>query len=81
MKHIMKNKIPALLKERNIPISDLHAQILGMGERISYQSLRELANPKADSAPLPDNVRAVTLKMIAVALGVTLNDLVEIEAV
>lgn len=75
----MKNKIPTLLQERNILISDLHANILGMGERISYQALRELATPTAANKPLPDHVRAVTLKMIATALGVTFNDLVELE--
>jgi DNA-binding Xre family transcriptional regulator len=79
MNYVMKNNIPALIKERGIKISDLHAQILSTGERISYQSLLEIAKEEAANNPLPEGIRAGTLKLIAVALGVTFNDMIEIE--
>jgi hypothetical protein len=79
MEYIMKNKIPTLIKSRGIKITDLHAQILSTGERISYQSLLEIAKEEAANNPLPEGIRAGTLKLIAVALGVTFNDMIEIE--
>lgn len=81
MDYIMKNKIPTLVKDRGIKITDLHAQILSTGERISYQSLLEIAKEEAANSPLPDGIRAGTLKLIAVALGVTFDDMIEIERV
>lgn len=81
MDYIMKNKIPTLLINRDITIADLHARILSSGQRISYQSLLEIAKEDAANAPLPEGIRAGTLKLIAVALGVTFNDLIEIEPV
>lgn len=81
MDYVMKNKIPTLIKDRGIKISDLHAQILGAGHRVSYQALLEIAKEEAANSPLPEGVRAGTLKLIAVALGVTFNDMIEIEPV
>ena len=79
MAYVMKNKIPQILKERGLKISDLHALILTRTEqRISYQSLHELAREEAIN--ISDGVRIGSLKMIAVALGVTFDDLIDIEA-
>lgn len=74
----MKNNIPALIKERDIKISDLHAQILATGGRISYQSLLDIAKEDAINNPLPEGVRVGTLKLVALALGVTFNDMIEL---
>lgn len=81
MDYVMKNKIPTLIKDRGINIADLHAKILSTGQRVSYQALLEIAKEEAANAPLPEGVRAGTLKLIAVALGVTFNDMIEIEPV
>lgn len=79
MGYVMKNKIPTLLSDRKIKVSDLHAKILSTGERISYQSLLEIAKEEAANNPLPEGIRAGTLKLVAVALGVTFDDMIEIE--
>lgn len=78
MPYVMKNNIPTLIKDRGINIADLHAKILSTGERVSYQALLEIAKEDAASVPLPKGVRAGTLQLVAVALGVTFNDMIEI---
>lgn len=74
----MKNNIPTLIKDRNITVTDLHAKILSTGQRVSYQALLEIAKEEAANNPLPEGIRAGTLKLIAVALGVTFNDMIEL---
>lgn len=82
MTYIMKNKIPGLLKDRGVSVTDLHADIVTKtGQRLSYQALLDIAKEEAANHPLPDGIRVGSLKLIAIALGVTLSDLAEIEAV
>lgn len=79
--YVIKNKIPNLLKDRNISVTDLQYKILSMGYRISYQPLLEVAGKEAIGKPLREGIRIGTLELIAVALGVTFNDMIEIEPV
>jgi len=70
----MENKIPEILSDRGLTISDLHAMIIRGGDRFSYTGLLELAKPTA--GPLADGVKIGTLRKIAFALGVKVRDLI-----
>lgn len=76
---IMKNKLPGLLKDRNLNISDFHSLLIrgGKDTNLSYPKAHELATVKT----LPDTMSLGTVRKAAVALGVSLSDIIELEAV
>lgn len=74
---VMKNKIPNILRGRNLNITDFHGLLVsgGKGTRISYPTAHKLATEES----VDPKIEVQTLAKIAVTLGLTLNDLVEIE--
>lgn len=74
----MKNKIPNILHSRKLKITDFHDLLVrGTGTKISYPTAHKLATDDS----IPKKMEIQTLAKVAVVLGVTFNDLVEIEAV
>lgn len=69
----MKNKIPIILNERGLSISDLHQMMAQAGQRFSYNALLELAKPSAGS--IADGVKIGTLRKISISLDVPISDL------
>lgn len=69
---IWKNKIPALLRERGVSLSDLQRQT-GM----SYTGIFRLASEKRATPIINDETQVGTLKKIADVLGVDFTDLFE----
>ncbi len=74
----MKNNIPDILHERRLNITDFHGLLVrGDGTGISYPTAHKLAT----EAELPRKMEVQTLAKVAVALGLTINDLIKIEIV
>lgn len=76
---IMKNKIPQILNKRELNISDFHSLLIrgGKDTNLSYPKAHELATV----AILPDTMSLGTVRKAAVALGVSLGDVIELEIV
>jgi hypothetical protein len=77
MATFLKNKLPDILKARKLSISDLQ-NLMAQDEdtRTSYPAVRKIASEK--ELRISDTLSVGTLRKVATALGVTLNDLVEI---
>lgn len=75
----MKNKIPSILQGRNLNKTEFHELLTsgGKGTRVSYPTAHKLATDEA----IDPKTEVLTLAKVAVILGVTLNDLVDISAV
>lgn len=75
MNKILRNKIPGILRERNLTISDLHNIMARESDtRTSYPAVHRVATEPI----IPDTLSVGTLRKVAVALGVSLSDLSEI---
>lgn len=74
----MKNKIPNILHSRRLKVGEFHDLLVrgGDGTKISYPTAHKLATDET----IPKKMEVQTLAKVAVVLGVTFNDLVEIEA-
>jgi len=68
---VLKNKIPGLLKERGISISELQRRAV-----LSYPTCYKIGAD--DAVTIPDQLQVGTLRKVAEALGVSIGDLVEI---
>lgn len=72
---IVKNKIPGLLQNRQLNISDFHILLArNPGTKVSYPTAHKLAT----DVTVPPKMEVQTLAKVATVLGVSLNDLVEI---
>jgi hypothetical protein len=69
-KTVLRNNVPALLKQMQINISDLQRMT-----RLSYPATHNIAT----TAVLTDDTRVGTLRKVGVALGVSFGDLASIE--
>lgn len=71
----MRNKIPDLLHDRRLNITDFHTLLIRNPEtKISYPTAHKLATDET----VPPKMEVQTLAKVATVLGVSLNDLVEI---
>ena len=68
---MLKNKIPKMLRERGISISELQRQAV-----LSYPTCYKVG--AEDALVIPDQMQIGTLRKVAKALGVSIGDLVEI---
>lgn len=77
MPTIMKNNTPEILKKKNLSISKFHRLLIrGDDTSMSYPLAHELATKDT----IRETMEIGIIKRAAVALGVTFDDLVEIEA-
>lgn len=75
---IMRNKIPEILYQRRLNITEFHDMLIrGPGTRMSYPTVHKLAT----ETEIPDKTEVHTLAKVAAILSLTLNDLIEIEVV
>jgi hypothetical protein len=71
----MNNKIPNILHERRLSITEFHSLLVrGDGTEISYPTAHKLAT----DGKIPRKMEIQTLAKVAIALDLTLNDLIEI---
>ena len=79
MAHIMKNKIPSILKAKNLNATEFHHMFISGGKetRLSYPKALELATKET----IPEKMEIGTLKKAALVLGTTFDNLIEIENV
>lgn len=70
----IKNKIPQLLKDAGLTISDLQRR-----SGLSYPATHNIANKKA--LIISDDTKVGTLRAVCEALGVDFNDIVEVEII
>ena len=71
---VFKNRIPGILKIRDMKIADLQRST-----GLSYPGLHNIAKEDAEDTIISDNTRLGTLRKICEALGVTLDDLLRLE--
>lgn len=77
---IMISRIPDLLSERGMNVSELHTKMKQRKEtELSYQSLIRVANKR--QPVLPSSTKIETLHKIAVTLGVKVDDLYSVQEV
>lgn len=80
MQLIMISRIPDLLKERGMSVTDLHARMQeNEFTKLSYQSLIRLANKR--QPVLPSSTKLETVYKVAVTLGVKVDDLFTVQEV
>lgn len=75
---IMKNKIPDILHERRLNATDFHGLMVsgGADTKVSWPIALELATKKT----IRDTMQIGNIKKAAFALGLSLTDVVVIEA-
>ncbi len=75
---VMKNKIPEILHQRRMNITDLHDLLTrGDGTKMSYPTVHKLATEEE----IPNKTTVLSLAKVAVVLDLTPNDLIDLSIV
>lgn len=82
MSYKMINKIPEVREKKGLSITDLQAAIITKtGQKMSYHTLHNLAKDEANNQELSYRTNLGSISVIALAMGVTLDELVDIQLI
>ncbi len=68
------NKVPQILDDRNMTATDLHVACMAKGLRLSWPPALKVATKN----PLPPTISLGTVANVALALELSLGDIVEV---